>query len=106
MVINCNSIHLTHFQITPNVQQNTLGNIAYEITNYLGNVNVVISDRKIWNGTPINALRAVILSKTDYTACTRISWLNKEYGIMPTLISLNKEDIINRRHYFPFESFY
>ena len=48
------------------MQQNTLGNIAYEITNYLGNVNVVISDRKIWTGTPINAFRAVILSKTDY----------------------------------------
>jgi RHS repeat-associated protein len=52
--------------VIPDVQQNTLGNISYEITNYLGNVNVVISDRKIWNGTPINAFRAVILSKTDY----------------------------------------
>ena len=49
---------LTNFQINPIVQQNTLGNIAYEITNYpledgrsLGNVNVVISDRKTYVST-------------------------------------------------------
>jgi len=49
----------------PDVQQNTLGTIAYEITNYLGNVNVVISDRKLW--TPAtNAFKACIVSRTDY----------------------------------------
>jgi RHS repeat-associated protein len=50
----------------PAVQQNTLGNIAYEITNYLGNVNVVISDRKIWTGTPTSAFKACVVSRTDY----------------------------------------
>ncbi len=48
------------------MQQNTLGNIAYEITNYLGNVNVVISDRKIWTGTPTSAFKACVVSRTDY----------------------------------------
>jgi RHS repeat-associated protein len=47
----------------PAVQQNTLGDVAYEITNYLGNVNVVISDRKIW---VTNAFKACNLSRTDY----------------------------------------
>ncbi|MBU3661317.1 MAG: RHS repeat-associated core domain-containing protein [Flavobacteriales bacterium] len=51
--------------VLPDVQQNTLGNIAYEITNYLGNVNVVISDRKIWN-TTANAFKAVTRNYTDY----------------------------------------
>jgi RHS repeat-associated protein len=50
----------------PAVQQNTLGTIAYEITNYLGNVNVVISDRKIWTGTPTSAFKACVVSRTDY----------------------------------------
>lgn len=59
--------------VIPAVQQNTLGNIAYEITNYppvvgrsLGNVNVVISDRKIWNATPNSAFKACVVSRTDY----------------------------------------
>ncbi|MBU3661323.1 MAG: hypothetical protein FGM14_15750 [Flavobacteriales bacterium] len=54
------------------MQQNTLGNIGYEITNYppkvgrsLGNVNVVISDRKIWN-TTASAFKAVPKNYTDY----------------------------------------
>ncbi|MBU3661319.1 MAG: hypothetical protein FGM14_15730 [Flavobacteriales bacterium] len=47
------------------MQQNTLGNIDYEITNYLGNVNVVISDRKIWNITA-NAFKVVTRNYTDY----------------------------------------
>ncbi|MBU3661377.1 MAG: RHS repeat-associated core domain-containing protein [Flavobacteriales bacterium] len=47
------------------MQQNTQGNIDYEITNYLGNVNVVISDRKIWNITA-NAFKAVPKNYTDY----------------------------------------
>ncbi|MBU3661327.1 MAG: hypothetical protein FGM14_15770 [Flavobacteriales bacterium] len=50
----------------PDVQQNTHGDVAYEITNYLGNVNVVISDRKIWNATPISAFKACVVSRTDY----------------------------------------
>jgi len=49
----------------PAVQQNTLGNIAYEITNYLGNVNVVISDRKLWVPAT-SAFKACTLSRTDY----------------------------------------
>ena len=48
------------------MQQNTLGDVAYEITNYLGNVNVVISDRKIWTGTPTSAFKACVVSRTDY----------------------------------------
>jgi hypothetical protein len=56
------------------VLQNTLGTIAYEITNYppvvgrsLGSVNVVISDRKIWvNPT----FKSCIVSRTDYFQCT------------------------------------
>ncbi|MBU3661379.1 MAG: hypothetical protein FGM14_16035 [Flavobacteriales bacterium] len=50
----------------PDVQQNTLGNIDYEITNYLGNVNVVISDRKIWN---TSAFKAVSRNYTDCFPC-------------------------------------
>ena len=45
------------------MQPHTLGNIAYEITNYLGNVNVVISDRKTYT-SPV--FKAVVLSYADY----------------------------------------
>jgi RHS repeat-associated protein len=51
--------------VIPDVQQNTLGNIAYEITNYLGNVNVVITDRKLWVPAT-GAFKACTLSRTDY----------------------------------------
>ncbi len=51
--------------IIPDVKQNTLGDVAYEITNYLGNVNVVISDRKLWVPTT-GAFKACTLSRTDY----------------------------------------
>lgn len=79
-----NIFKLNNFQIKSNVQQNTIGNIAYEITNYppvaglgLGNVNVVISDRKLW--TPAtNAFKACIVSRTDYTASPSIGCLIKE----------------------------
>ena len=33
----------------------------------LGNLNVVISDRKIWTGTPTSAFKACVVSRTDYT---------------------------------------
>jgi hypothetical protein len=64
-------------------------------------VNAVISDRKIWNATPTSAFKACVVSRTDYTASPSIGCLIKECGIMPTLISLKKENIINRRYYFP-----
>ena len=51
--------------IIPDVKQNTLGDVAYEITNYLGNVNVVISDRKIYVPAT-GAFKACTLSRTDY----------------------------------------
>lgn len=65
--------------------QNTLGNIGYEITNYppkvgrsLGNVNVVVSDRKIWN-TTANAFKAVTRNYTDYFPCVILAFINVEY---------------------------
>ncbi|MBU3660674.1 MAG: hypothetical protein FGM14_12420 [Flavobacteriales bacterium] len=64
--------------VLPDVQQNTLGNIAYEITNYLGNVNAVISDRKIWNITA-NAFKAVTRNYTDCFPCVILAFINVEY---------------------------
>jgi len=42
--------------VIPDVKQNTLGNVAYEITNYLGNVNVVISDRKTYTSPVFSSI--------------------------------------------------
>ena len=50
---------------TLDVQQHKAGVINYEITNYLGNVNVVINDRKTWNATGAY-FEAVSLMKCDY----------------------------------------
>jgi RHS repeat-associated protein len=50
---------------TLDVQQHKAGIINYEITNYLGNVNAVITDRKTWNATGVY-FEAVSLMKCDY----------------------------------------
>jgi RHS repeat-associated protein len=47
------------------ITQNTLGETYFEISNYLGNVNAVITDRKIWNTTSLD-YDAVVMSTADY----------------------------------------
>ena len=52
---------------TPDVFQNTLGDKRFEITNHLGNVNAVITDRKIYSGPGAASLyEPVTLMKADY----------------------------------------
>jgi RHS repeat-associated protein len=50
--------------ISPLVQ-NTYGNTNYELTNHLGNVNAVITDRRFWNATTFKH-EAGVEAKNDY----------------------------------------
>jgi hypothetical protein len=48
-----------------NTYGNTLGEKRYELTNHLGNVMVIITDRKMWNATD-QVYEAVTETKADY----------------------------------------
>ncbi|MBU3658537.1 MAG: hypothetical protein FGM14_01585 [Flavobacteriales bacterium] len=61
------------------MQQNPFRNTDYEITNYppkvgrsVGNVNVVISNRKIWN-TTASVFKAISRTYTDYFPFTNLT---------------------------------
>ena len=64
--------------------QNTYGNTNYELTNHLGNVNAVITDRRFWNTTTLK-YEADVEMKNDYypfgmAMPTRQSPLDYRYG--------------------------
>ncbi|MEY3499424.1 MAG: hypothetical protein RL308_1093 [Bacteroidota bacterium] len=48
------------------ITQNTLGETYYEISNYLGNVNAVITDRKTYTTGGTSSFLAVVVSTADY----------------------------------------
>ena len=51
--------------VTSDIYQNELGDRRYELTNHLGNVQAVITDRRTWNATDVN-YEAVVVMTSDY----------------------------------------
>jgi RHS repeat-associated protein len=55
----------TAYTAISSLVQNTYGNTNYELTNHLGNVNAVITDRRFWNTTTLKH-EAGVEAKNDY----------------------------------------